>query len=730
MENWAENWAKRCIANRWEDRRKTGRKDVLQIDGKIDGKLGRKMYCKIDGKMGGKMDDETGGKVDGKMDSKTDGKIDGNMNINNHKIINPIIPGFYPDPSICRVGGDFYLVNSSFELYPGIPVFHSKDLAHWEQISYAMTMENGFHVNANMGVGGVMAPTIRWHNGIFYIINANFGDKGNFYVSAPDPKGPWSKPHWINDIPDIDCSLFFDDDGSCYLVSPGSDESEDNGRAFFLTPFDIEKGCVRGERKKIWNSAMRKAWAPEAPHIYHIGNYYYLMIAEGGTEHFHSVTIARSETVEGWYEGYKGNPVLTHRHLGKNYPIDNVGHADLIDTPDGRWYAVMLGSRNIDGLHKNMGRETWLCPVEWEDGWPVFSPGTGKVEMEYPADPDLPWTDAAIEPECDDFDSPDLGLHLSFWGVPYQDFWRIADSCLKLKCLSRPMARQLHGFNVNEPDQRRDDCVSFLGRRQRSADFDVEVKMTFSPEGNEAAGLIIMQAANHQIRLEKVRRTGGTALAAQTKALYAGSAETQMLQGGSVETQMPQGGTAAQMLQDVSSHKFSGKYKGYFSEKHDEYFSDKQKGYCSENYNEYFSDKHKGYFSDKHDEYCSEKHNGYNAVEENCVLRLVQVTTWQKGLPFLPGYEAVTTETVLEEREVSAKTLILQLQMRHQQMRFAYGEPGNVLEYFDCKADGGMINPPEIGGMIGTMIGMFATGNGTDSDNEAAFDYFIMKAAE
>ena len=174
---------------------------------------------------------------------------------NEKKIRNPVIPGLYPDPSICRVGEDFYLACSSFELYPGIPVFHSKDLAHWEQICYAMTMENGFHVNANLGIGGVMAPTIRWHDGLFYIINANFGDKGNFYISAKDPAGPWSEPHWITDIPDIDCSLFFDHDGSCYLVSPGNDPAEDNGRAFFLTPFDIKAGKACGDRKKIWNKS-------------------------------------------------------------------------------------------------------------------------------------------------------------------------------------------------------------------------------------------------------------------------------------------------------------------------------------------------------------------------------------------------------------------------------------------------------------------------------------------
>ncbi|MBQ1311034.1 MAG: glycoside hydrolase family 43 protein [Blautia sp.] len=536
-----------------------------------------------------------------------------------HKIQNPVIPGFYPDPSICRVGDDFYLACSSFELYPGIPIFHSRDLCNWEQISYAMTMENGFHVNASMGTGGVMAPTIRWHEGTFYIINCNFGDKGNFYVTAKDPKGPWSSPHWITDIPDIDCSLFFDTDGKSYLVSPGDDPSEDNHRAFFLTPYDLEAGKVCGERKKIWNSALRCAWAPEAPHIYHIGEYYYLLIAEGGTEHFHSVMIARSDTVDGWYEGYKGNPIMTHRHLGYYYPIDNIGHADLVDTPDGKWYAVMLGSRILDGQHKNFGRETFLCPVEWERGWPVFSPGTGKMEWEYPAPENLPWTPYPPEAERDDFDSPEFPLHLSFWGVPYQDFWKVENSRLYLTCLKRPMAEQLKGFDVANPDQRRDNCISFLGRRQRKPDFDVNFAMEFTPEKNEAAGLLIMQAANHQFRLEKLLEDG------------------------------------------------------------------KQ------------------------------------------VLRLIRLTTWQKGLPFLPGYEAKTTETVLETHPVGDGELKVSVKFRRQRINFTYCEGDGPEQAFEVTADGAEINPEEIGGMIGTMIGLFATANGEESRNQAAFDYFEMR---
>ena len=535
-----------------------------------------------------------------------------------HKIKNPVIPGFYPDPSICRVGEDYYLACSSFELYPGIPIFHSKDLAHWEQISYAMYKENGFHVNANIFAGGVMAPTLRYHDGTYYIINANFGDKGNFIVAASDPRGPWSEPHWITDVPDIDCSLFFDNDGKVYLVSPGDDETEDNGRAFFLTPYDIKNFRVAGERKKIWNSALRGAWAPESPHIYHIGEYYYLLIAEGGTEHNHSVCVARSRTVDGWYEGNPCNPVLTHRHLGYSYPIENIGHADLVDTPEGNWYAVCLGVRIIEGQHMNLGRETFLCPVRFERDWPVFSPDCGKVEWEYPADPALPWTEGSTEITRDDFDSDKLELCWSFWGTPYQDFWKIEDGCLKLKCLPRALDRPLKPLTA-EPDMSRDDNVSFLGRRQRTVDFTFTAKMDFAPEGKEAAGIIVMQASNHQYRLEK------------------------------------------------------------------------------------------------------------SIVEGRNVLSLVQVTTWQKGLPFMPGYESRTMKKILHQEDVEDGTLILRLEAKGQDYNFWLGRSEDQIKPFYEHADGKLINPEEVGGMVGTMLGVFATGNGEESNNQAVFDWIELK---
>lgn len=340
------------------------------------------------------------------------------------KMKNPVLPGFYPDPSICRNGDDFYMVCSSFEMYPGIPVFHSKDLANWEQIGYAMTMDNEFHVEPNTMTSGVMAPTIRYHQGTYYIINTNFCDKGNYIVTAKDPAGPWSLPYWLDDVPGIDASLFFDEDGRVYVIGTGdvvvrADEKRDRG--IWLCEFDVETMKTKGAISVIWDSALRVAESPEAPHIYKVGAYYYLVIAEGGTEHYHAVSVARSRELRGWYEGNPANPVMTHRQFGFTYPIDNVGHADLIDTPNGNWYAVLLASRIIWGQHKNLGRETYICPVMWERDWPVFSPGSGKIEWEYPADGDPPWTEYAPEAGTDHFEGETLGMQWNFWGTPYQD---------------------------------------------------------------------------------------------------------------------------------------------------------------------------------------------------------------------------------------------------------------------------------------------------------------------
>ena len=362
-----------------------------------------------------------------------------------HKLHNPIIPGFYPDPSICRVGEDFYLVCSSFELCPGIPLFHSRDLQHWEQLCYVMTPENGFHVEKNTGNGGVMAPTIRYHDGTFYLINCNFGDRGNFIVTAKDPAGPWSEPRWLDDVPGIDASIFFDADGACYIMGTAQNWPNETGglrQGIWAAKYDIENFRLASEPVALWGGAMAGVASPESPHIYHIGKYYYLLIAEGGTEQYHSATVARSESVFGPYEGCKANPVLTMRHMGQKAVIQNAGHADLVDLPDGSWYAVFLASRLIGGESKNLGRETFLVPVRWELDWPLFTPDTGKVEWDYAFPTNLPWSPLPPKPVRDDFRAG-LGLDWSFWGRPYERFWETGEDGLSLRCLKQALADPL-----------------------------------------------------------------------------------------------------------------------------------------------------------------------------------------------------------------------------------------------------------------------------------------------
>lgn len=368
------------------------------------------------------------------------------------KIKNPIIPGFYPDPSICRAGDDYYLVCSSFELSPGLPLFHSKDLANWEQISYVLTPQNGFYVDKNTGNGGVMAPTIRYHEGTFYIINCNFGDRGNFIVTAKDPTGPWSAPHFLDDVPGIDASLFFDNDGKCYIMGTANIWPDGKGgmrQGIWAAEYDIENFRLISEPVALWGGAMAGVASPESPHIYHIGDWYYLLIAEGGTEMYHSATVARSRTALGTYESDPSNPILTVRHMGKKAPIQNAGHADLVRTQSGQWYAVFLASRLIGGVSKNLGRETFIVPVEWEDEWPLFSPQTGKVEWEYPFPEGLTWAPVEKAPVREELGKAPLSLAWSFWGSHGEQFADFTEEGLKLPCLKEapadPLRPMAHG---------------------------------------------------------------------------------------------------------------------------------------------------------------------------------------------------------------------------------------------------------------------------------------------
>jgi xylan 1,4-beta-xylosidase len=307
---------------------------------------------------------------------------------------NPILSGFYPDPSICRVGTDYYLVNSSFAYYPGLPIFHSKDLVSWTQIGNAMKTPEQLELIGARVSRGLFAPTIRYFNGLYYIVCTLVDKGGNFVITAKNPKGPWSNPTWLKNVDGIDPSLFFDEtNGKSFIiynsVAPENKPLYEGHRTIRMRSFDYKILKAGDDEKILVNGGTDISKKPiwiEGPHIYKINNWYYLMCAEGGTANDHSEVIFKSKNVEGPFESYSNNPILTQRHLdtSRKNPITSTGHADLVETTDGKWYAVFLGCRPYEGDYYNTGRETFMAPVRWKDGWPVITEGNEELKYHYP----------------------------------------------------------------------------------------------------------------------------------------------------------------------------------------------------------------------------------------------------------------------------------------------------------------------------------------------------------
>lgn len=278
---------------------------------------------------------------------------------------NPVLRGFYPDPSVCCANGKYYMVCSSFQYFPGVPLFESSDLVNWHQIGHCITRKSQISLDRASSSGGIYAATIRYNNGRFYMVTTNVTAEKNFYVWTDDIYGEWSESVFI-DRDGIDPSLYFED-GRAYFVSNGTD---DNGRSGVVQcEINIETGERLSPCVTIWNGSGGRYL--ESPHVYKIGGYYYLMAAEGGTEYGHMITCARSKKLWGEYESCPYNPVLTNRNLG-GFEIQGVGHGDLVQAPDGSWFAVHLGFRQMGRWmpYHQLGRETFLTPVYFgEDGW-------------------------------------------------------------------------------------------------------------------------------------------------------------------------------------------------------------------------------------------------------------------------------------------------------------------------------------------------------------------------
>lgn len=397
---------------------------------------------------------------------------------------NPILPGFYPDPSICRVEDDYYLVTSTFAYFPGVPIFHSRDLIHWEQIGNILDRPSQLPLEGAGVSEGIFAPTLRYHDGTFYMITTNVSATGNFIVTATDPAGPWSDPYPL-EAEGIDPSLFFDDDGKCYYC--GTKPRREGARYFgdneiYIQELDLSTMKLTGESYPAWHGALRHVEWPEGPHIYKKDGWYYLLISEAGTAHNHAVSIARSKSLFEPFEGNPGNPVLTHRHLGHSYPIVNVGHPDIVETKNGEWWMVLLASRPYGGYRRNMGRETFLVPFVWENGWPVVNPGKGIVEDTVNA-PDLPLTLVKEIPAREDFNADKLPPHFMYLRNPVCENYSLAEKAgfLSMKCGPDILS------STGNP--------SYVCVRQVDFSFRFETSLTFDPaSADEQAGIVIFQS--------------------------------------------------------------------------------------------------------------------------------------------------------------------------------------------------------------------------------------------
>jgi len=430
---------------------------------------------------------------------------------------NPILSGFYPDPSVCRAGDTFYLVNSTFAYFPGLPVFQSKDLLNWKQIGNAIDRPGQLCYDDHDISQGLFAPTIRYNKGVFYIVCTLIKNGGNFIITAKDPAGPWSDPVWLKGVDGIDPSVFFDEDGKTWYCGthPAPEGEKYNGNyEIFIQEMDMEKlskgeNPLKGEQTGIWRGAMKDVIWPEGPHIYKIGSWYYCLHAEGGTGIDHAVCIARAKEIKGTWEGKKSNPVVTHRHMGRRSKIINVGHGDLVDDTEGGWWIILLASRQFEGVCP-LGRETFIIPVFWENGWPFIATESGLIEDGLPAPDPSSQNDFNVSYSLNSCEYFNEELKTEYKGkLPFH--WMVlrmpAD---EKKCAfslsARPDALRL--FTVKNTIREKEH-PAFAGRRIRHKDWGFTVSMDFIPKTEfESAGICILQNEKYHYRFERCLSSG------------------------------------------------------------------------------------------------------------------------------------------------------------------------------------------------------------------------------
>jgi alpha-N-arabinofuranosidase len=432
---------------------------------------------------------------------------------------NPILHGFYPDPSVTRAGRDFYLVHSTFDWFPGIPVWRSRDLIHWTQIGNAIDRPGQLDFK-RLGLSrGVFAPSIHFHAGTFYIVNTCVDCGGNFLITATNPAGPWSDPAWLPELKGgIDPSLFFDDDGSAWMVNndvPPGQPLYEGHRAIWAQRFDPKTLKTFGPRTLLVNGGVDIAKKPiwiEGPHILKREGWYYLTCAEGGTAEGHSQVVFRSRRPDGPYVPFAGNPILTQRDLprGRPMPVTSAGHAQLVEAPDGKWWATFLATRPYQGDFYNTGRETFLLPVTWTDGWPritatreVIPYAARAPRLPSGAPPAIPTSGAfAVH---DDFRGTALPFHWMEMRNPQGRWWRLAGGTLRLQ--GRPVRL---GDNGNP---------SFLARRQQHMNAVATTELRSCPAADgEEGGLAALQNDDFWYLIAVTRSGGATRLVLKKRA--------------------------------------------------------------------------------------------------------------------------------------------------------------------------------------------------------------------
>jgi len=389
-----------------------------------------------------------------------------------------------PDPSILRVGHDYYLATSSFEYFPSCPIYRSLDLVHWQLIGYALARPSQFaHLSPHPST---YATTLRYHNGIFYLITTDVRGGGNFYVTSKNPAGPWSDPIKI-DQGMFDPSLFFDDDGTVYYTRRGTSD-----QGIVQATIDIRTGKLTSPLRTVSKGMVTDD--AEGPHLYKIGGWYYLIEAEGGTRFLHMETVGRSKSPWGPFASDPANPFVA-QHISWDYPVKSVGHCDWTDTPQGKWWIVCLGTRHPDYASFSLGRETFLYSMQWQDDWPVIKQAdVDQLQVSEHTLPPHSWPSRASR---DEFNSAKLDDEWNTIGPLGAGVFSLTE---------RPGFLRLRGTEALLSFK---DTTAFVGRRQTEWTSRSETQLEFTPRTeNEEAGLTALMSPSYNYEIFVATRNG------------------------------------------------------------------------------------------------------------------------------------------------------------------------------------------------------------------------------